>query len=71
MIRVCGICGHSEREPWDEWTERMLDEPKCDVCGARTPQEHWEYHVSEETRRGGRELARDLEDWIKKVGVSL
>lgn len=60
MIRVCGICGHSESEPWDEWTGAMLDEPRCRVCGTRTPREHWEAKVEEELRRGAEELVEDM-----------
>ena len=52
VIRVCGVCGHSEQMPWDEWTGRMLEEPRCEECGTYAPEEHCEAMVEGDFEAG-------------------
>ena len=60
VIRVCGVCGHSEQMPWDEWTGRMLEEPRCEECGTYAPEEYCEAMVEGDFETGYQGCGTDV-----------
>ena len=64
MIRVCGKCGHRELMPWDEWTGRMIEEPRCEECGTFVLDEHCEDMERDKVGAGLDIVVRELRERV-------